>query len=31
MDKHYLTPLFLPASVAVFAGPEGDPARLGRQ
>jgi acetyltransferase len=31
MDKHYLTPLFLPASVAVFAGPEGDPSRQTRE
>jgi len=28
MDKHYLTPLFAPESVVVFAGPADDPASL---
>ncbi|MEY2687317.1 MAG: hypothetical protein RL375_1515 [Pseudomonadota bacterium] len=28
MDKHYLTPLFSPASIAVFAGPVDDPSQL---
>lgn len=27
MDQHYLTPLFQPRSVVVFAGPEGEPER----
>jgi acetyltransferase len=27
MDQHYLTPLFSPRSVVVFAGPDGEPAR----
>ncbi|MBK6850560.1 MAG: bifunctional acetate--CoA ligase family protein/GNAT family N-acetyltransferase [Burkholderiales bacterium] len=28
MDKHYLTPLFSPQSIAVFAGPVDEPAQL---
>ena len=28
MDKHYLTPLFAPESIVVFAGPADDPASL---
>jgi len=31
MDTHFLTPLFLPRSVVVFAGPPDDPARQTRQ
>ncbi|MFG6486438.1 GNAT family N-acetyltransferase [Roseateles sp. BYS78W] len=31
MDQHFLTPLFQPRSVVVFAGPPGDPARQTRQ
>jgi acetyltransferase len=27
MDRHYLTPLFAPRSLVVFAGPDEDPAR----
>ena len=27
MDKHYLTPLFLPQSIVVFAGPSDEPDR----
>jgi acetyltransferase len=30
MDQHYLTPLFSPRSVVVFAGPDGEPARQTR-
>jgi acetyltransferase len=31
MDTHFLTPLFMPRSVVVFAGPPDDPARQTRQ
>jgi len=31
MDTHFLTPLFMPRSVVVFAGPADDPARQTRQ
>jgi len=31
MDQHFLTPLFMPRSVVVFAGPPDDPARQTRQ
>ncbi|MBL8286388.1 MAG: bifunctional acetate--CoA ligase family protein/GNAT family N-acetyltransferase [Rubrivivax sp.] len=31
MDKHYLTPLFSPASIVVFAGPADDPGRQTRE
>ena len=31
MDNHYLTPLFMPRSVVVFAGPPDDPGRQTRQ
>ncbi len=31
MDQHFLTPLFAPQSVAIFAGPADDPAQLTEQ
>ena len=31
MDQHFLTPLFAPTSVAIFAGPADDPEQLTEQ